>query len=312
MRYDQSVTANESDWGDACLAAALDDSNFLNFRSEKAFLRVIEGSPTAAGLYNLRRLLKNDRFRKCLPLLQMSDSIGNPQNLVEFKVDGINYRLSPTTIRYANNAINIMTIFGEEILKSGVICEIGGGYGGEACVFNHFSRTIFNASIGNRWKLYDLPTSHLLIRRFLKTFQYEVDIVEEMDSKWRPDLVISNGAISEMWGDTLKQYLDNIVSRAKRGYFMTNFETASAPFGGITTDKYIAILKGMGKTDALLLPARSFLSDFDHKAGTRLVVFGAGSFGRVLFNHPNKRDIVCIILLDKLFRMYELSVKKYL
>ena len=137
-----TVTANELDWAFACSTAAEEDNKFLAFRSSRAFLRVVEGSPKAAGYWNLKRLLDSESFLQVLPLLQLSDAIGLPSNLISFQVAEKSYSLSPTTIRYANNAVNVLNLFGLELFRNGIIHEIGGGYGGEATVFNHFSRSL--------------------------------------------------------------------------------------------------------------------------------------------------------------------------
>jgi hypothetical protein len=83
-----TVTANELDWGAACIAAAQEDEKFLIFRSSEAFLRVIEGSPKQAGYWNLKRLLGSQLFKTTLPLLQLNDAVGLPSNLISFKVGG--------------------------------------------------------------------------------------------------------------------------------------------------------------------------------------------------------------------------------
>jgi hypothetical protein len=268
-----TVTANQLDWGAACIAASQEDDKFLSFRSSYAFLRVVEGSPKEAGYWNLRRLLGSQLFKTTLPLLQLSDAVGLPSNLITFKVDRT-YSLSPTTLRYANNAINVINLFDEEIMRCGVIYEIGGGYGGEATVFNHFSRSLFDAEIGDRWCIYDLPSSYSLISRFMHCFEYEVTIKKDTEITSDINLVISNGALSEMWGQDLDIYLKNVVAPAKCGYFITNFDSHSAPYGGITTAKFLRILKDMGKDDVTVLPSSQYLSRFDEDAGTKLIVFG--------------------------------------
>lgn len=121
-----SVTAHQLDWSLACAAAAEEDKQFLTFRKSLAFLRVVEGTPKEAGYWNLKRLLDSELFVKALPELQLSDSVGLPSNLVSFHVAGFPYSLSPTTIRYANNAVNCLDLFGLRLFRNGVIHEIGG------------------------------------------------------------------------------------------------------------------------------------------------------------------------------------------
>ena len=281
-----TVTTNELDWGPACVAAAEENDKFLIFRSTKTFMRVIEGSPKEAGYWNLKRLLCSQLFKKTCPLLQLSDSVGFPGNKIPFSIGKDQYSLCPTTIRYANNALNAINFFGENIIRNGVIYEIGGGYGGEATVFNHFSQSLFETEIGERWCIYDLNSSHALIRRFMHCFGYKVTIKKDFEITGDIDLVISNGALSEMWGETLDTYIKNVVAPAKCGYFITNFDSHSAPYGGITTIQFVKILKNLGKEDVTILPASQYLSRFDEVAGTKLIIFGRGD----LYKHKHVYD----------------------
>lgn len=202
-------------------------------------MRVVEGSPREAGYWNLKRLLENEIFVSVLPLLQLSDAVGLPSNLISFDAVGNSFSLSATTIRYANNAINILNLFGLEMFRGGIIHDVGGGYGGEATVFNHFSKSLLNLDLADRWYIYDLPSSYALIDKFCHQFGYLVTIKNNTEAVGEIDLVISNGALSEMWGDTLDKYIENVVAPARCGYFMTNFESHSLPNGGISTTQFI-------------------------------------------------------------------------
>ena len=291
-----TVTANELDWAFACSTAAEEDNKFLTFRNSRAFLRVVEGSPKAAGYWNLKRLLDSESFLQVLPLLQLSDAIGLPSNLISFQVAEKSYSLSPTTIRYANNAVNVLNLFGLELFRNGIIHEIGGGYGGEATVFNHFSRSLLGLNFAERWNIYDLPSSYGLIRRFCHEFGYQVTIKNNREPVGEIDLVISNGAISEMWGETLDNYIRNVVAPARFGYFMTNFESHSLPNGGISTIQFVQILKDLGKEDVQILSTKNYLSKFDAEAGTKLIVFGFDNRK----HHLAKRGLRSVMILRML------------
>src|SRR3989344_2655835 len=100
-----AVSARELDWVQACIDAANKDDYFSVFRSSWPFRRVIEGTPETGGIWNLRRLLKEPKFLKALPLIQTSDTIGLPLNMIDFtapsfgeKDNLITHSLSPTTI----------------------------------------------------------------------------------------------------------------------------------------------------------------------------------------------------------------------
>ncbi|MBA4319486.1 MAG: hypothetical protein C0412_13880, partial [Flavobacterium sp.] len=244
-----AVSAKENDWVKACIDAANDDVFFHTFRSSPAFLRVVEGSPVISGIWNLNRLLKNSIFAKVLPLVKTSDSVGFPSKIIYFKsvqkrnIISNKEWLSTTTIRYVNNCLNCLSLFGNKILNGNTeIYEIGAGYGGECKIFNDFAMSLYNKSIEESWHIFDLPSSTGLIERFLKQFKYSASfsrLGKRMNINNKDTLVISNGAFSEMSGDLLDSYFDSVISKAKHGYFITNFETHSVPHGGWTTEQFI-------------------------------------------------------------------------
>ena len=123
---EETCTANIPAWSNSTLKAAEDDECFKHFRRDEAFMCVIEGSPKLAGLWNLRKLKKNTNFISTLPILQLSESVGSPLNLIDFVINNARYSLNPTTLRYANNVCNYIDFFGEDIFNN-QIYEIGGG-----------------------------------------------------------------------------------------------------------------------------------------------------------------------------------------
>lgn len=306
---EESVTANLNGWINSTILASDDNEFFRHFRRSEDFMRVIEGSPKVAGIWNLHRLLKNNNFISTLPLLQLSESVGLPVNLIDFEVNSINYSLNPTTIRYANNVCNYIDIFGEGILSDFELYEIGGGYGGECKVFNDFAISMNYRDLSDHYYIFDLKSSLGLIQKFLLCFGYSAQFPELQGLTIVKSnvLVISNGAISEMRGKLLDDYIEFVVSRAGYGYFMTNFESHSAPYGGLTTAQFIDRLKGVGKTDVVELSSSKYLSYFDHQAGTRLIVFG-GKFPASV-SETRSSDILKIRLLKNLLRLNDRLTK---
>lgn len=292
----ESVTANIPTWGIECQRAAQDDEFFKIFRRSEIFLQVIEGTSLIGGLSNLRRLLKDSNFLSSLKEIQKSDYFGGPLNLIEFfDADGFQAYLTPTTIRYANNACNVLTLFGKQIFEN-EIYEIGGGYGGECKVFKDISLSIFGNDIS--WHIYDLPSSTSIITKWLGIFGYNVKFEDISQNKdiLPNSFVISCGALSEIRGDLLKAYIDDVVLRATYGYFITNFDSHSKPFGGWSTDEFISYLRKNGKADIRELDARTWLSYYDFDAGSRLIVFGAKSIS----NKTQIRDYVIYKIIAKI------------
>lgn len=157
------------------------------------------------------------------------------------------------------------------------ISEIGGGYGGEAKVFFDLRHKLNNIKFIS-YEIYDLKSSIQLITKFLKEFGYSVKFKYLNDSKHykikadSKKLVISNAALSEMWGDLLNSYLKEVVYKADYGYFIVNFDTHSKPYGGISNQDFFDLLKKNGK-NPIWLNADNFLTSFD-KGVSKLIIFG--------------------------------------
>jgi len=197
------------------------------------------------------------------------------------------------------------------LFRDGIIHEIGGGYGGEATVFNHFSRSLLSLDLADRWCIYDLPSSYALINRFCREFGYRVTIKDDLEAVGDIDLVISNGALSEMWGDTLDNYIRNVVAPARFGYFMTNFEAHSLPNGGISTIQFVQILKDLGKEDVQILSTKDYLSKFDLEAGTKLIVFGVDN-RKHHFAKRGLRSVLIFKILTVIDRFQQSILEHYL
>ena len=265
------------------MRAANDDSYFNIFRSTPTFRRVVEGTTYLDGLSLLRRNLRRPLFGLLIEEIVKSELYGSPQDLVELHLRGSTYLLSPTTLRYVNNTLNMLEMFGPKVFNLHVI-EIGAGYGGEQKIFIDFAR---HDSIDHLpdYQIYDLPTSIPLIKKYLGLYGLNPEIrnYETLENSIRlpsgvsdeeGTLVISNGALSEMRGKVLDVYLENIVRKATHGYFITNFETHSKPFpGGISTSEFVKRLSSFGK-DVKVLSASKYLSPGDAASGSKLIVFG--------------------------------------
>lgn len=304
-----TCSANIPDWISGCTDAARDDDFFKRFRKSSIFLDVVEGTPKSAGYYNLAKLKNNSDFIASLPKLELSETIGLPLNIIDFKIEKINYSLNPTTIRYANNCCNYINLFGRKIFDN-FIYEIGGGYGGECKVMNDYHLSLERGNKITSYHIFDLKSSHALIQKYLHQFGYrvnflDIEVVPTIETK---SLVISNGAISEMRGELLDTYIDLVVKPAAHGYFITNFESHSKPYGGMTTDQFISRLKAVGKFDVKELSAKKYLSYFDYQAGTRLIVFGAKIDNS---NQLKSTQIMKMVALEKLHK-FSNRIQKHL
>lgn len=309
-----SVTSNIKEWETECNKAN-DNKYFNSFRRQPIFKQVVEGAPIHSGLGNLKSIINNQYFQKTLPKIEKSDLYGNPENLIEFYLNGKKHFLTPTTIRYTKNSLNLINFFSEEIFNYNIF-EIGGGYGGEAKIFSDFANQ-FNSSKEIKWNIFDLPSSYDLIKKWLSIFNYKTNFISIDESFIIPNnsLVISCGAVSEMHGDLLKKYIDNVILPCRYGYFITNFESQSKPYGGITTEEFIKYLKKNGKSDVIELDNRIYLSYFDYLADSKLIVFGMDNnkFKPKLFSRlDNFKFNIIPRLIEKISRINQKLINKFL
>lgn len=205
-------------------------------------------------------------------------------------------------------------MFSEEIFKSNIF-EIGGGYGGEAKVFCDLGSTMNQEKV-IKWNIFDLPSSYILIEKWLSIFNYKTKFLSIKEEFIIPEdsLAISCGALSEMRGELLKNYIDRVVLPCKYGYFLTNFESHSRPYGGMSTKEFINYLKINGKTDAIELDSRVYLSYFDYVSNSKLIVFGVdNNFKPTPFSIVNYLKLnIAPRLITKLSRLLQKFTDFYL
>lgn len=273
----RSVTGSDSEWRNACEAAASSSQSLSSFRRWPVFVLNVEGTPRIGGELLAQRLLRSQIFTESLPMISRNEEFGSPLNLISISFEGKSFQLSPTTLRYANNCLNAIALFGPKIFFNQII-EIGGGYGGECKVFNDISRTVNKDDQNLDWTVYDLPSSTNLIKKWLDFSGYKVTFGSIFSKSKRISheaMIVSNGAFSEMQDELLEDYFTNLILPAKYGYFIANFETHSSPFGGWTTEKFLTRLIAAGKKDAKVLQVHKYLS-FTDSGNSTLVVFGMG------------------------------------
>jgi hypothetical protein len=77
-------------------------------------------------------------------------------------------------------------------------------------------------------------------------------------------------------------YFKKVIQHSEYGYFITNFDSHSVPFNGWSTDEFVNNLLKCGK-NVQILSTGNYLSWFDDKASTKLIVFGSKGKPRDLY-----------------------------
>jgi hypothetical protein len=140
---------------------------------------------------------------------------------------------STSTIQYIGVLSNLIKHFGP--LDGMRICEIGGGYGGQA-------RTILDIYKPACYHIIDLPEVCHLIDRYIP----EVDTFV-MPTGQEYDLVISNYALSEIRDSGF--YVRWVCKKSKHGYVTCNTNFLSLPFEHIRVND----VKGERESNFILI-----------------------------------------------------------
>lgn len=180
---------------------ACKEADLSNFKRDKRLTKVFEHCSKEIGqayydelpnLHNKINIFSNDKF-------------GCP---IIYKY-GIDF-YSPSTLQYIYVLHKLTQLVGS--LTNIRICEIGGGYGGQAC-------TIFDIYKPVCYHIIDLPEVCELQRRYLNGLPVEC-FTEPPGQEY--DLVISNYALSEIPENT--QYVNEVLRKSKHGYITCNTE----------------------------------------------------------------------------------------
>lgn len=144
-----------------------------------------------------------------------NDDYGNPV-LREFPVGWY----SNSTMQYIGVLSNLIKYF--SALAGLRICEIGGGYGGQARTFFDVYSVTHSSFC---YHIIDLPEVCDLQRRYLKGLNVQC-FTEPTGQEY--DLVISNYALSEVVDNSV--YIQEIIMKSKHGYLTCNTDRVVLPF----------------------------------------------------------------------------------
>ena len=157
--YGWNVSLSDSqNYINSCKLIVKDDSAFLNFKSDQNYNVILEhvdqnlGNDYFNHILNFGKNLFDEFFEKFCE----NDSIGNP-NLYLYH----GKKISPTTLRYVKNCLDIIDLCsGIEIKK---IVEVGGGYGG-------LCKTLSVLCEFEKYIQVDLPEAIKVQEKYLKFF----------------------------------------------------------------------------------------------------------------------------------------------
>lgn len=206
-----------------CESAASQPEVFASFRRDPRYRAVLEHVTPAQGVAYLEVISRDYPFLlERMDAFRANDSIGAP--LVHDFGPPLG-RWSPTTLRYAKVAGDLISMFGP--LDGFDIVEIGAGYGGQCFLLSQLLRW-------RSYTIFDLAPVQKLQRRYLETLGVGDVAYASLDSVKpgaRYDLAISNYAFSECARRVQDAYLAKVLGHATRGYMTCN-NLADACYSG--------------------------------------------------------------------------------
>lgn len=206
----------------SCKDFVENDELFRNFKQDPRYTPILEHLSRYESDMYISEIEENESkdllTESILKSVKENDIYGNPTIFNYDKYGDI----SPTTLRYIKNSLDILNYFGKESEYDNIL-EIGGGYGGLCKVFSSFIKF-------KNYHLVDLSEVSSLSKKYLNKFD---DIsskityinTENVPSIGELDLVISNYSFSECSEEYQKLYYENFIKNSKKFYMVyNNFE----------------------------------------------------------------------------------------
>ena len=203
------------------------DRSFRNFKRSLLYREVLEHVDYELALKYMR-LIENNYTNginyETFNLIKDNDRVGNPKKFnfeIEFLDNGKKIErkisLSGPTTRYWFVWFDINKNIKLKNIK--YIAEIGGGYGGQALIFDRLIKF-------KKYYIFDLPSVNKFSQKYLKNFYFNNSFcsqdINEFNEDKIYDLVISNYAFSELPRELQEIYLKKIILKSKSGYMIMN------------------------------------------------------------------------------------------
>lgn len=214
-----------------CQEAALNEAVFAHFKTHPDYNWVLEGYPKEVGAEYQKAILEEcPALLNNIEIFKDNDRFGGPLRFTYPEIDSI----APTTLGYIYNAGMIDKLLGS--WEGKVVCEIGGGYGGQCLILSKLHPF-------SHYHIFDLKEVNALTEKYLRVNQIDRVTTSTLDEKIPEtiDLLISNYAYAECTPEVRRQYLTEVISRAKTGYMVLNVSQEE-------NEQMVAELKELGFT----------------------------------------------------------------
>lgn len=195
-----------------CLEACENDDVFKTFKTDPRYTPILEHETPENGQNYINGILQYELDEDLIELFKENDKFGGSQPVDYGEPFG---RISPSTLRYVKNTLDIAHFVGEGELNK--IVEIGGGYGG-------LCKSISCICDFDEYHMYDIEPAAKLQKKYLSNFDIgdKVFIHHTPEKVEDVDLVISNYAYSELNSELQDLYYENVIKNSKKVYMILN------------------------------------------------------------------------------------------
>lgn len=196
----------------------INSETIKRFKRNKNVSKIVGDVPSKFLNGYLSNILKHEKVD--WDGIKRLNDIGCDRNF-RFSVGGRRLEMSCTTLRYVMFALEILEHMRGKNLKEVDVVEIGGGYGGQACMMYLLSKDIKIKS----YTILDLPEVNNLQKHFIKEWNSELDVTcTTLESfTGSPNFLISNYALGEFDKDTQNTYIEKLVKNVEHGFICWNF-----------------------------------------------------------------------------------------
>ena len=214
MNEDWSCLGEEckDPYAEICTEAVENDKTFKRFKQDSRYTAILEHVSPEQGKLYADGVLQYDIDSELIESFKENDSIGGSSLYNYGEPFG---RVSPSTLRYMQNALDISYFFGEGDLNK--IVEIGCGYGG-------LCKTINCLCEFGEYHIYDMEPASKLQEKYLSNFDISGKVIQHSEPEELEDidLLISNYAYSELGENLQDLYYNNVIKNSKKVYMILN------------------------------------------------------------------------------------------
>lgn len=215
------------------ICSQINETNIHTFKQQGEIIDIIENVNKTFGelyLQNIQKYPENTKID--WSIIKKINDIGSPK-METFEINNQQIQLSPTTLRYVQYSLDILTYMKKIQLNNIDVVEVGGGYGFQSVLLYEFAK-YFSINIES-YTIVDLPEANNMQNQYIKACQTNHNCKTMVcynitDNTFQPSnnsFFISNYALGEFTKELQDFYIETIVKKMIHGYICWNFSVGN-------------------------------------------------------------------------------------